>query len=125
MGQTTGGLPWPEPTAPVRDGSVNIRSLAEATDTRYGSKRKHYIDKAQNTDVNGLLDIDVPTTATIYGCVVYERASDQNPNGPVILMRCYEINQASHKLRCRAYILNPFGVVSSGAVSFSAIVWSD
>lgn len=34
MGTTSGGLPWPEPTAPVRDGAAAIRSLAEAIDSR-------------------------------------------------------------------------------------------
>lgn len=34
MGQTTSGLPWPEPTAPVRDGASAIRALAESLDKR-------------------------------------------------------------------------------------------
>jgi hypothetical protein len=38
MGQTTNGLPWPEPTAPVRQGSADIRALAEAVETRGGGR---------------------------------------------------------------------------------------
>lgn len=34
MGQTAGGLPWPEPSAPVRDGALAIRQLAEVLDPR-------------------------------------------------------------------------------------------
>jgi hypothetical protein len=34
MGTTAGGLPWPEPTLPVRDGAAAIRALAEAIDAR-------------------------------------------------------------------------------------------
>jgi hypothetical protein len=36
MGTTAHGLPWPEPTAPVRDGSAAIRALAEALENRGG-----------------------------------------------------------------------------------------
>jgi hypothetical protein len=32
MGKTTNGVPWPEPTAPVRDGATDMRSMAEFTD---------------------------------------------------------------------------------------------
>lgn len=34
MGQTSHQLPWPEPTAPVRDGAAAIRALAEVLDPR-------------------------------------------------------------------------------------------
>lgn len=34
MGTTANGLPWPEPTAPVRDGAAAVRALAEAVDPK-------------------------------------------------------------------------------------------
>jgi len=125
MGNTTGGLPWPEPSAPVRDGAVAIRNLAESVDTRYGSKKKHYINWDGNTDVNGLFSIAVPTTSVIYGCLVQERNTGNDANMNPIYIRCYNIDQASHRLNCRAFLLNPWGVVSSGAVSVSTICWTD
>jgi len=36
MGTTPRGLPWPEPSDPVRDGATAIRALAEAIDNRGG-----------------------------------------------------------------------------------------
>jgi hypothetical protein len=38
MGSTVNGLPWPEPTAPVRDGAAAIRALAEALENRGGGR---------------------------------------------------------------------------------------
>jgi hypothetical protein len=38
MGTTASGLPYPEPTAPVRDGALAIRQLAEAIDPRANLK---------------------------------------------------------------------------------------
>lgn len=125
MGTTPGGLPFPESTGPVRIGASDIEGLARAVETKYGPKRKFYLDAAVNTDVNGLFDLAVPTTANIIGCVVYERNTNPDPNGPLIDIKTYQIDQANHRLRCRAYIINPFGVVSSGAVNVSAIVWGD
>ena len=125
MGFTAGGLPWPEGTSLVRDGDNAIRSLAEAVETKYGPKRKHYIDKDINTDVNGLFSLTVPTTSVIYGCIVDERNTGNDANMNPIFIRCYNIDQTNHLLRCRAFLINPFGVVSSGAVSVSAICWTD
>ena len=34
MGFTAQGLPWPEPTAPVRDGAAAIKALADALNAR-------------------------------------------------------------------------------------------
>jgi hypothetical protein len=41
VGQTVGGLPWPEPTDPLMAGSAAIRALAEAIDARpyYAAER--------------------------------------------------------------------------------------
>lgn len=35
MGTTTHGLPWPEPTAPVRDGAAAVKALAEMVDKQH------------------------------------------------------------------------------------------
>lgn len=39
MGSTAGGLPYPEPTAPVRDGAGNIKSLADKLEARGHGER--------------------------------------------------------------------------------------
>jgi hypothetical protein len=42
MGNTAGGLPYPEPTAPVRDGAGNIKSLADKLEARgHGQRIEH------------------------------------------------------------------------------------
>jgi len=42
MGTTAGGLPYPEPTAPVRDGANNIKALADALQARgHGQRIEH------------------------------------------------------------------------------------
>lgn len=34
MGNTASGLPWPEPTAPVKDGAASVKALADALEKR-------------------------------------------------------------------------------------------
>jgi hypothetical protein len=63
MGQTAGGLPYPEPTMPVRDGAAAIKALADALQTR-GAGARWVVDK-QN----------VTTGSTGYAVVTY-------PGGP-------------------------------------------
>lgn len=66
MGQTPQGLPWPEPTAPVRDGSAAIRALAEAV-----SPRTPYEVLAGSggyaTNSNGGISITTPFNNVVVG----------------------------------------------------------
>jgi hypothetical protein len=65
-GTTTSGLPYPSPTDPVAQGADAIRSLAEAVDSHmYGMVIAGGLATG-NTDVNGIIQINVP--AVIQNC---------------------------------------------------------
>lgn len=125
MGTTPGGLPYPEPTGQVRVGAADIQALAVAVEASYGAKNLITIDAALNTDVNGLFVVPVPGTAALIGCLIQERNTNpSDPNQNPIYTRCYQIDAANHRLLCRAWLMNPWGTVQSGAINISALVWT-
>ena len=53
MGTTAKGLPYPEPNEPARDGAVDIKGLADATDAALGKRLR----LTGTTDANGNLSL--------------------------------------------------------------------
>ena len=51
---TAGGWPYPLPTEPVRDGAVNIQSLANKSQSRLGNQAVFAAFFSGSFDVNGL-----------------------------------------------------------------------
>ena len=62
MGSTASGLPYPEPTAPVREGAQAIRALAEALDPR-APKRTWSGRGGYSTNSQGGIAINLPFVA--------------------------------------------------------------
>ena len=91
MGQTANGAPWPESTAPVRDGSAAIRALAEWVDPR-AYLRYMANSGGYTTNSNGGISIPTPFQNVVVGVATpqisaygysWNRASSGAPPGVV------------------------------------------
>ena len=95
MGSTAHGLPWPDPTAPVRNGSADIRALAEAIDPRIPNKTYHTYG-GYSTNVTGDVAIPTPGITTNVGMIgtiestgSYFMTKMAGPGNGVIVLRVF------------------------------------
>jgi hypothetical protein len=77
MGTTPSGLPYPEPTEPVRNGAANIKALATAIDIRGGGLLVQAGSSVINTNQAGDANV-VPAVAYQAGSkpILYVAVSD-------------------------------------------------
>ena len=119
MGNTAqAGLPWPEPTAPVRDGAAAMRALAEALDPRVPLK-VFAGSGGYTTNSGGGLALTVPFQTVTFGLAWTEinaygygwyRASTGPPPATVWFNFV--------DLAARAYVPNIFAIINYIVMGF-------
>jgi hypothetical protein len=125
MGNTTGGLPWPEPTMPVRDGAAAIRALAEATDKiHYPPHLSFYVfDKNVTTDGNGLFLVAwAPPIVGIVGGIITERTVG-DANTPPTILRFVQMNNGGGQAIVKAWNPSTLAARANYGLDYSAIFW--
>jgi hypothetical protein len=115
MGTTATGLPYPEPTAPVRDGAVAIKALADALTLQTAQAKLKFFNAALTT--NGTGDIAIVTgLATINGVVATMYGSD------TVAKTCIRLNGAPAGSVWLRVFTGSTPLINS-AVSYNAIIW--
>lgn len=122
--QTAGGLPYPLPTEPVKEGAVAIRNLAEATDRRIYPVNYSVvaIDKTVTTDVNGFFMVPWSPLLTVIGGMANERTVGDYNTSPTIL-RIVQLNNGGGQATVRAFNPSTLGGRGNYGIEYSAIFW--
>ena len=98
MGTTAGGFTYPESFAPIRDGYLNIQTLAQQVETRYGTKKLAFRAAIYTANSGGDFPVtwtpDIPTNCE--GGIVF---SGNN----TVLMRIVSLNNGAGGVVVRCY----------------------
>jgi len=125
MGNTTGGLPWPDGTSFLVAGDNAIRALAEAVDKiHYPPHLSLYvIDGSVTTDANGLFTVAwAPPLLGIVGAILTERTIG-DANTPPTILRVVQMNDGAGKALVRAWNPSTLTGRASYGLEYSAIFW--
>jgi hypothetical protein len=115
MGTTGTQLPYPDPTAPVRDGAAAIKALADRLTVQLPQTLLKFFNAAATT--NGTGDIAIVTgLATVNGLVAILYGSD------TVAKTCIRLNGApAGQVWLRVFTGNT--PLANTAVSYNAMVW--
>jgi hypothetical protein len=118
MGTTGTGLPYPEPTAQVRNGAADIKALADALTAQNPAAKLRFFSQSLTTNASGDIALPVPGVNVSGATAITWNATPATAGA--YLARITGAPAAT--VWFRVFLASGAALVNS-AVSFNAIVW--